>query len=286
MTTNIHPTACIDPGAVVGEGAEIGPYVVVGPDVRIGARAKLLPHCHIVARTTIGDDCYICSSAVVGGDPQDLKFKGEDTDLIIGNRTRIGEFATINRGTGVGGGKTVIGSNCLIMAYVHIAHDCMVGDNVVITNNTQLAGHIKIEDHAWLSGGCLLHHFTTVGSMSFVAPWSGVGFDVPPYMIIEGVRQNAKVRGLNVEGMRRRSVPEESLTALRKAFKIVYRRSDTMEDAIANLGDSDVAADPYVANLLEHLKASHAGVGGRALERYRTDKTRALPKRTEPEDDE
>lgn len=274
MTNRIHPSACIHPTANIGKDVDIGPFVVVGPDVTVGDGSKLLPHCHIVARTALGAGCHIATSAVVGGDPQDLKFRGEDTDLIIGERTRIGEFATINRGTGVGGGKTVVGANCLIMAYVHIAHDCIIGNNVVITNNTQLAGHIKIEDHAWLSGGCLLHHFTTIGTMSFIAPWTGLRFDVPPYVIVEGVRDQARVRTLNIEGMKRRQVPEESIAALKQAFKIVYRRDNTQEEAIAELAASDIVSDAYVNNFLEHLKNSHAGFQNRALERYRTDKTR------------
>ncbi len=170
MTDRIHSSAIIHPSAQLGQDVEVGPFAVVGPDVVVGDGSKLLPHCHVVKRTTIGKNCTICTSAVVGGDPQDLKFKGEDTDLIIGDRTRIGEFATINRGTGIGGGKTVIGRDCMIMAYVHIAHDCIIGNNVVITNLSQLAGHITIEDQAWVSGLGLINHYVTVGSMSFVAP--------------------------------------------------------------------------------------------------------------------
>ncbi len=274
MSSRIHPHAIIHPTATLGEDVEIGPFAVVGPNVSIGDRAKLLPHCHIVARTTIGADCLICTSAVVGGDPQDLKFKGEDTDLIIGNRSRIGEFATVNRGTGVGGGKTVIGDDCMIMAYVHIAHDCIIGNNVVLTNSTQLAGHIRIEDRAWISGGCMVHHFVTIGTMSFVAPCSGVGIDIPPYMIADGFRDSLRIRTLNIEGLKRRQVPEDSINALKKAFRVIYRQDLNLGDAIENLAASEICSDSYVSNLLNHLKASYAGVQNRALERYRTDKTR------------
>ncbi len=274
MSSRIHPHAIIHPTAVLGEDVEIGPFAVVGPDVTIGNRTKLLPHCHIVARTTLGDDCLISTSAVVGGDPQDLKFKGEDTDLIVGNRTRIGEFATVNRGTGVGGGKTTVGDDCMIMAYVHIAHDCIIGNNVIITNSTQLAGHIHIEDRAWVSGGCMIHHFVTIGSMSFVAPCAGVSFDIPPYMIVDGFRESCRVRTLNVEGLKRRQVPEESINALKKAFRILYRQDLNLGDAIESLAAADICGDSYVSNLLNHLKASYAGVQNRALERFRTDKTR------------
>jgi UDP-N-acetylglucosamine acyltransferase len=270
--SNIHPSAVIHTSAIIGEDVEIGPFVVVGPEVKIGDRTKLMPHSHIVCRTTMGTDCVVCSSAVVGGDPQDLKFKGEKTDLVIGNHTRIGEFCTVNRGTGVGGGKTMVGDNCMIMAYVHIAHDCAIGNGVVITNSTQLAGHIRIEDQAWVSGACLVHHFVTIGSMSFVAPCSGIGFDIPPYMIVEGFRSACRVRSLNLEGLRRRQVPDDSITALKKAFRILYRQDNTQEEAIAALSGSELKQDKYVANLLRHIKAAHEGVQNRALERFRTDK--------------
>lgn len=276
MSNQIHPTAIIHPTASLGNDVEIGPFVVVGPHVRVGDRSRLLPHCHLVARTTLGAECQICTSAVVGGDPQDLKFKGEETDLIVGDRTRIGEFATVNRGTGVGGGKTQIGNDCMLMAYVHVAHDCIIGNNVVITNSAQLAGHIHIEDHAWVSAFCVVHHFVTIGSMAFLAPHSGVSFDIPPYTIVEGYRENCRVRALNIEGLKRRQVPDESISNLKKAFRIIYRQEKSAGEAIELLSASELIQDTYVANLLEHLKASYSGIQGRTLERYRTDKTRFI----------
>ncbi len=273
MSNRIAPSAVIHPSAEIGDDVEVGPFAVVGEDVKIGARSKLMPHCHVVKRTTIGQDCVIGTSAVVGGDPQDLKFRGEPTDLLIGDRSRIGEFATINRGTGIGGGKTSIGHDSMIMAYVHVAHDCIIGNNVVITNLTQLAGHIHIEDQAWISGLCLIHHFVTIGTMAFVAPNSGIGFDIPPYMIVEGFRDNCRIRTLNIEGLKRRQVPDESIGLLRKAYKIIYRQTNkTQEEIIHELESSELIADSYVSNLLNHVKASYAGVQNRALERFRADK--------------
>lgn len=276
MKSLIHPSSVVHPTAVIGRDVEIGPFVVVGPNVVVGDRCKLLPHCHIVMRTTLGEDSMVCSSAVIGGDPQDLKYKGEETDLVIGARTRIGEFVTINRGTGIGGGRTEVGHDCMIMAYVHIAHDCVVGNHVVITNSCQLAGHIRIEDQAWISGGCMLHHFVTIGGMSFVAPCSGVGVDIPPYVIAEGFRTDFKVRKLNFEGLKRRNVPDESIMMLKKAFKIVYRQDKTQEEAISELEASELSQDPYVHNFLRHIIASNRGEQGRARERYRADKTRKI----------
>ena len=272
--STIHPSSIIHPTAEIGKDVDIGPFVVVGSNVVVGDGTKLLPHCHIVTRTKIGKNCHVSTSAVVGGDPQDMKFKGEDTDLIIGDRCRIGEFTTINRGTGVGGGITSIGNDVMIMAYVHIAHDCIIGNNVVITNSSQLAGHIRIEDQAWISGVCLIHHFVTIGSMSFIAPSSAVRFDIPPYMIAEGLRENARVRTLNIEGLRRRHVPEESIATLKEAYRVIYREKLTQQEAINKVSESDLIKDSYVKNLIDHLTASNDGYQNRALERFRTDKTR------------
>ncbi|MDR0362068.1 MAG: acyl-ACP--UDP-N-acetylglucosamine O-acyltransferase [Planctomycetota bacterium] len=276
MKTSIHEWASVDPGAEIGEGAQIGPFVVVGPKCRIGARTVLLPHCHVVARTTIGADCVVSSSAVVGGDPQDMKFHGEDTDLVIGDRTRIGEFATINRGTGVGGGCTSIGDDVLVMAYTHVAHDCVVGNGVVITNNCQLAGHIHIEDHAWVSGLCAVHHFVTIGSMSFVAPHSTLRADVPPYMLADGSEGPLRIRNVNLEGLRRRQFPDEHLAALQKAYRALYRSDKPIAVAVKELAGTELAKDPCVLNVMRHIEGSLAGYQNRALERYRTDKTRQI----------
>ncbi|MDR2390757.1 MAG: acyl-ACP--UDP-N-acetylglucosamine O-acyltransferase [Planctomycetota bacterium] len=270
MSGHIHPSAVIHRTAEIGRDVEIGPFAVIGPHVRVGDRSRLLSHSHLVTHTTIGAECHVCSAAVVGGDPQDLKYRGEETTLVVGDRTRIGEFATLNRGTGIGGGETRIGSDCLIMAYVHIAHDCILGDHVILTNCTQLAGHIRIEDYAWISGSCLIHHFVTIGSLSFVGPNSGVGFDVPPYVLAEGFRTDCRIRTLNIEGMHRWGVPAESVSALKKAFRILFRQEDkTRAETIGEIADSELSRDPCVANLLAHVRASHEGKQGRALERLR-----------------
>ncbi|MDR1613123.1 MAG: acyl-ACP--UDP-N-acetylglucosamine O-acyltransferase [Planctomycetota bacterium] len=276
METSIHALASVDPGAEIGEGARIGPFAVVGPGVRIGPRTVLMPHCHIVARTAIGADCVVSSSAVVGGDPQDMKYRGEDTNLVIGDRTRIGEFATVNRGTGVGGGVTAIGDDVLIMAYAHVAHDCVIGNGVVLTNSCQLAGHVRIEDQAWISGLCAVHHFVTIGAMSFVTPRSNVRFDVPPYMIGDGFDNTLRVRGVNVEGLARRRIPDASVRALKAAYRALYRGERPIAAAVAGLAGSELAKDPYVLNVLNHIEGSLAGYQNRALERYRTDKTRQI----------
>lgn len=270
MAMTIHPSALIHPTAELAEDVEIGPGAIVGPRVRIGARTRLRAQAQIISDTVIGSDCDIYPNAIVGGEPQDLKYKGEQTELLIGDGNIIREFVTINRGTALGGGKTVLGNNNLIMAYVHIAHDCQIGNRVVITNGAQLAGHIHVEDFAIISGMVLIHHFVTVGTMSFCAPYSGHRVDVPPYVIADGIP--ARVRKLNLEGLRRHKVPAESIQALKLAFKAVYRSELPRHEALAKIEASPYASDPYVRNLVAHFRASEAGYQGRALEAFRKDR--------------
>lgn len=278
MTSRIHPSAIIHPDAQLGEDVDIGPYVIVGPHTTIGARSVLHPFSRIVCRTSLGVGCVVNSGAIVGGDPQDLKFHGEDTDLVIGDRCKIGEYVTINRGTEAGGSITSIGNDVMIMAYAHIAHDCRIGNNVIITNSVQLAGHIVIEDMAWISGMAAIHHFVTVGTMSFVAPMSGVVQDVPPYTIIEGFRDMAKVRCLNIEGLKRRQTPPESIRALKTAYRLLFRVGRSRSEAIAEVLRMDIYENPFVKKMVDHLINSQNGYQGRALESLRPDKTRRLSK--------
>jgi UDP-N-acetylglucosamine acyltransferase len=270
MATKIHPTAIVDASAEIADGAVIDPYAIIGPNVKIGEGTWVRSSAQVVAHTTIGRNCNIYPGAIVGGEPQDLKFKGELTGLTIGDNNTIREFATINRGTGLGGGKTVIGNGNLIMAYVHIAHDCILGNQCVITNCAQLAGHIVVEDMAIISGMVAVHHFVTIGTMSFLAGLSAVRTDVPPYMIVEG--SPARVRKINVEGLRRRGVSPESAQNLKDAFKLVYRSDLTRAQALEQIAGMPIASDPLVKNIVEHFHASEAGHQGRALEAFRADK--------------
>ncbi|MBN2711220.1 MAG: acyl-ACP--UDP-N-acetylglucosamine O-acyltransferase [Planctomycetes bacterium] len=271
MAAKIHPTAIIDKDANIADGVEIQPYAVVGPHVTIGEGTTIRSNAQIIGRTVIGKNCDIFPGAVVGGEPQDLKFKGEHTETIIGDGNVIRECVTINRGTGLGGGKTVLGNNNLVMAYVHIAHDCIIGNQVIITNCAQLAGHIKVEDMAIISGMVAVHHFVTIGTMSFLAGLSAVRTDVPPYMIVEG--NPARVRKINMEGLRRRGIPQESMDALRKMYKVLYRSEElSRAEAIEEIIKMDIASDPCVTNVIEHFRASENGYQGRALEAFRKDK--------------
>jgi UDP-N-acetylglucosamine acyltransferase len=269
MSGFIHPTAIVDASARLGDGAVIDAYAIVGPDVTIGARTRVRAHAHIECRTVLGDDCDIHPGAVLGADPQDLKYKGEATDLVVGDRNVIRECVTINRGTGLGGGHTVIGCDNMIMAYVHVAHDCRIGNGCLITNASQLSGHVAVEDMAIISGLVAIHHFVTIGSMAFVAGHATVRADVPPYMIVDG--NPARVRRLNAEGMRRRGIPAASMEALERVHRLVYQEMNWAEGLERIAADPELASDPYVANLVAHHKASQAGQQGRALEAHRTD---------------
>jgi len=282
MPTRIHPTAVIDPSAEIADEVEVGPYAVIGPECRVGAGTRIQAHAQLVRRTVVGQRCDIYPFASLGAEPQDLKFRGEQTDLWIGDGNTIRECVTINRGTALGGGKTEIGHRNLIMAYVHIAHDCRIGNQCILTNGAQFAGHIVVEDMAIVSGMVAIHHFVTVGQMSFIAGLSAVRTDVPPYMIVEG--NPARVRKLNLEGLRRRGVPAESIQALRKVFRRVYRSELSRAQALEEIGGTDLARDPAVQTLIAHWRASEAGNQGRALEAFRTDKG-ARPRAEEDEED-
>jgi len=273
MGVKIHPTAVVSADAELDDDVEIGPFTVIGPQVRIGCGTRLRNHVTVVSHTVIGSGCDIYPQAVLGGEPQDLKFRGEESSLIIGDYNIIRECVTINRGTALGGGRTIIGDRNLIMAYVHIAHDCRIGNQCVITNCSQLAGHIAVEDMAIISGMVAIHHFVTIGTLSFVAGLSAVRTDVPPYMIVDG--NPARVRKLNLEGMRRRGMPPASVQALKEVFRLIYRSDLSRAQVVESLEHNPLAQDPAVQNLIRHFRASEAGCQGRALEALRADRKSA-----------
>ena len=230
---SIHPTALVDPGAEIADGVTIGAYSVIGAGVCIAEGSWIGPHVVINGPTSIGRENKIYQFASIGDAPQDKKYAGEDTRLEIGDRNVIRECCTINRGTTQDLGVTRIGNDNWIMAYVHVAHDCMVGNNTILANNVALAGHVTIGDFAILGGYTLVHQFCAIGAHAFTAMGSGVGKDVPPYLMVSG--NPAHAHGLNYEGLKRRGFSREALNALRKAYKIVYRTGLTMNDAIKQL---------------------------------------------------
>jgi len=254
----IHSTAIVHPEAEVGEGVEIGPYTVVEKGVSIGEGTKIGPHVVIREGTQIGKACQIFQFASVGEIPQAIAFKGEPTTLLMGDRNIVREFVTLNRGTVSGGGKTVIGHGNLFMAYSHVAHDCQVGNQVILANGATLAGHIRIEDYAIIGGLSAVHQFCQIGTHAFVSGLTGVALDIPPYVLASGSR--AKLFGLNAVGLRRHHFSDESLKALKKAYRIIFRSSLTLEKAVQKVGQDEIGQSSEVRHLLNFIEHSKRGI--------------------------
>lgn len=267
----IHPSAVIDPSASVHETACIGPYAVVGPNVTIGPRTILHNHACVEGPTTIGEDNIVYPFAVIGAEPQDLKYHGERSELIIGDRNRFREHVTIHRGTEVGGGKTIVGSDCLIMVGAHIAHDCVLEDQVVIANSVMLGGHCHVEFGATIAGGAGVHHFTTIGQLAFVGGLARITKDVPPFLVVEG--SPAEPRKVNTTALVRRGWTPEEVESLRRAYKQLYRGDDPASMVMQRLrAEPDVTS--AVTRLCDYLERMHLGVHGRFLEARRPDSPR------------
>ncbi len=254
---NIHHTAIVSPETNISEGVEIGPYTVIGPDVNIGKNTVIGPHVVIDAHTDIGESCRIFQFASIGALPQDLKFRGEDTRVIIGNHNTIREFATIHRATSADIGVTIIGDRNLLMAYTHVAHNCRLGNNIIMSNAVNLAGHIHVEDYAIIGGMTGIHQFTRIGAHCIVGGASAVSKDVPPYVMASG--NYAKLYGLNMIGLKRRGFKEETIRALKKAYRIVFRSSLLLSVAIEKVKNE--VEDLYeVRQFIEFIQTSKRGI--------------------------
>jgi len=250
----IHPTAVIAPGAQIDSSVSIGPYTVIGPHVRIGAGTSVGPHCVIEGHTTLGADNRIFQFASLGAIPQDKKYAGEPCELVIGNRNTIREFTTFNIGSPGGGGVTRIGDDNWLMAYVHIAHDCVVGNQTIFANNSQLAGHVHVGDWVILGGFTVVHQFVRIGAHGMTAMCSLLFADQPPFVMSQG--QPAKARSMNFEGLRRRGFSPARIAAVKAMHKALYRDDLTLEQAqaqIATLADTTADARPDVQMMLDFL---------------------------------
>ncbi|UNK41510.1 acyl-ACP--UDP-N-acetylglucosamine O-acyltransferase [Luteimonas sp. S4-F44] len=232
----IHATAVVDPGAKLGAGVRIGAFTIIGPEVEIGDGTVIGPHCSIHGPTTIGRDNRVHGHAAIGGEPQDKKFRGERVELIIGDRNTIREFVTINRGTGDGGGATRIGDDNWLLAYTHVAHDCIVGNHCVFSNNATLAGHVEVGDHVILSGFVGIHQFCRIGAHAFIGMGAFVNGDVPPFVMVaqDGY---GRPRGINAEGLKRRGFDAERTTAIKRAYRALYVSGEPLEAARARLSE-------------------------------------------------
>lgn len=254
----IHPTAIIAPGAKLDPTVTVGPYAVIGEHVTIGAGSSVGPHAVIEGRTTIGTENQIFQFVSIGAVPQDLKFHGEESFLIIGDRNKIREFVTIHLGTEDGGGVTTVGNDGLFMAYSHVAHDCVVKDHVILANGATLAGHVEVDDFAILGGLSAVHQFTRIGCHVMASGGSMIAQDVAPFSIVQGDR--ATTVGINLTGLKRRGFSAEALANVKQMYKTVFRSNLKLEDAITKI-ETDFPSDAAeVSTYLNFLKQSKRGL--------------------------
>jgi len=253
----IHPTAIIAADAQLEEGVEIGPYSIIGPDVIIGKNTVIGPHTVIDNYTRIGEGCNILQFCSIGAPPQDLKFSGEKTAVIIGNFNTIREYVSIHRGTTADTGTTVLGDHNLLMAYVHIAHNCKLGNNVIVANSTGLAGHVLVEDYAIISPLSGVHQFCRIGAHCIIGGASAVVKDIPPYTMANGNR--AKLFGLNLIGLKRRNFSDSSISALKDAYRIIFRSDLLLEEALEKAA-KEVEDCPEVRHFIDFIKTSNRSI--------------------------
>ncbi len=246
----IHKTAIIDKNAKISNNVKIGPYVVVGPNVQIDEETEIQSHVIITGNTKIGKKNIIYPFASIGNDPQDLKFQGEETKLEIGDNNKIREYVTINPGTKGGGGLTRVGNNCLFMVSAHIAHDCLVGDNVILANNVPLGGHAHIDDNAIIGGNSAVQQFTRVGKSAMIGGMCGVVRDIIPYGIVHGNR--SVLQGLNLIGLRRNNIPNKKIMILSDAYKEIFK-SENLTDNLKNLSD-EYRANELVKEIINFIE--------------------------------
>jgi UDP-N-acetylglucosamine acyltransferase len=253
----IHPTAIVDPQAEIGENVSIGPYAVIEGEVFIDAGTEIGAHVYIDRYTRIGRNCRISPFASIGTPPQDKKFKGEKTEVLIGAGNVIREFVTINRGTPGGGGVTSLGEENLLMAYVHVAHDCKLGNGIVMANVATLAGHVVLGDYSVVGGLAAVQQFVRIGTHAFIGGKTGVVQDIPPYVIASGER--AKLFGLNIVGLKRHEFSNELIGALKKAYQIVIRSHLTIQEAMLRV-EKEVPSFPEINYFLEFIRNSQRGI--------------------------
>ncbi|WP_018624356.1 acyl-ACP--UDP-N-acetylglucosamine O-acyltransferase [Kangiella aquimarina] len=249
----IHPTAIIDPSANIAEDVEIGPYSIVGKEVSIDSGTVVGPHVVIGSYTTIGKNNRFFQFSSIGEENQDKKYAGEPTRTIIGDGNVFRECCTVHRGTVQDNSETRIGNNGWFMAYTHIAHDCVLGDNIIMSNNATLAGHVHVGDHVILSGFAKIHQFCKIGAHAFIGMDCAISKDIPPFVL---VAENAPY-GLNSEGLKRRGFSAESISELKRAYRSIYRKSLKTEEAIAEMSES---SDPHVQQMIEFLQNANRGI--------------------------
>lgn len=258
MATHVHPQAVVSPRAELGENVSVGPFAVVEDNVIVGDGTSIGSHTVVAWGTRIGKDCRIHPGAVVGTVPQDLKFHGEETTLEIGDRTIVREFATVNRGT-EDRWKTVVGSSCLLMAYVHVAHDCILGEHVILANAVNMGGHVTIEDYAIVGGMTPIHQFVTIGRHVMIGGGFRVPKDIPPYIL--AAQDPLSFEGLNIVGLKRRNFSREAIESLEKAYGFLYNSNLNVSQALVKI-KNEVPMTPEVQHVIEFIENSKRGIIG------------------------
>ncbi len=253
----IHPTAIVHPKAEIGEDVKIGPFTVIGENVIIGRGTEVAPHVVIEGWTKFGETCRIFPFATIGTIPQDLKFQGEESRISIGDRNTIREYVTINRGTEGGGRVTTLGNDNLLMAYVHIAHDCHIGHHVIMANAATLAGHITIQDYAVIGGLVGIHQFVRIGRYAIIGGFSGISQDIPPFVTASGSR--ARLYGINLTGLKRHGFSEERLSTLKKVYRILFRSKLSLKEAIKRVSD-EFSDSPDAQEIAGFIESSERGI--------------------------
>jgi UDP-N-acetylglucosamine acyltransferase len=257
---NIHPTAIVDTGAELDSSVKVGPYVIIEKGVKIAQETTIKPHTVLTGPTTIGSGNEIGPFATIGAPPQDLKYKGEDTELVIGDNNLIREYVSIHRGTVTDKCITIIGNGNLLMGYVHIAHDCVIGNSAILANAATLAGHVQVEDYAIIGGLVAIHQFTRIGPYSYIGGHSGISKDVPPFIIVSGTRKNMRVSGINKIGLRRRGFDNETIKKLDKAYKIIFMSPNLLlKDALEQAANEITDCEP-VKQFIDFFHNSKQGV--------------------------
>ncbi len=252
----VHPASIVDSSATLGEGVRVGPWSIIGPNVVIGEGTHIASNVLIERDTTVGEHCRIHHGAVLGSDPQDLKYEGEHSTLRVGDRTTVREYATVNRGTAASG-ETVVGSDCLLMAYTHVAHDCILGDHVVLANAANMAGHVVLEDWVIVGGLTPLHQFVHVGTHAFIGGGSRIPQDVPPYCRAAG--NPGKLYGLNTVGMERRGFDATVRSALKKAYRLTFASKLNVSQGLEQV-EAEVEQIPEVRRFVEFIRGSERGI--------------------------
>jgi UDP-N-acetylglucosamine acyltransferase len=255
MTARVHPSALVDVSAQLGDDVEIGPFAIVGPNCRIGDGSVVSARASLERNVTLGTNVKIGVGTVLGGDPQDLKFRGEETFVEIGDNTVIREYSTINRGTSQSF-RTTVGKNCFLMSYVHLAHDCHIGDGVIISNGTQLAGHVTVDEKAILSGLVAVHQFATIGRYCFIGGCSRVAKDVPPY--VKAVGNPIKLYGLNSVGLERNGFPEDVRRELKRAYRLFFKSELNLSQA-RERAERELKPVPEIKEFLAFFERSDRG---------------------------